>query len=465
MKITSIDIRKLHGYLDTHINLKPNIAILVGINGSGKTSTLNVINWMFNLSIESLSTESFETIEIHFIHEKSEYQYICRQTNEILEISLLNLNNRTVFEPIRHSLKSDPKSMARRSRYKEIIYNETLFNEINFNADATWNFIKNLPSPVIIGLDRTLYTSDRHGVSIQREGNFGGISRNDFAKDSSTPLENVSRLLSGKFTQHTNELLKLNRTLNETIVLSAFNEVYSQEKLEELLVQQTPSIKRLDKLRNQVIEFLKDNHNWNSRQNRWSDPENFNNIPEQRISNYFENLKDVIQNRVTDKIDLRYLVNVSQFRKVNELITAFSEFEQKTQDEIAPLNEFMAVLNTFFKDSSKQLYFEKESGLLRFNILDKYGQIITESMNVNSLSSGEKQILILLTYIKYRRENLFLIDEPELSLHPKWQEDFLNAINKLMRKNSQLIIATHSPEIIGDYRDNCSVLLPYGDNI
>jgi len=221
----------------------------------------------------------------------------------------------------------------------------------------------------------------------------------------------------------------------------------------------------LDKLRNQVIEFLKDNHNWNTRQNRWSDLDNVQNIPEQRISNYFENLKDVIQNRETDKIDLRYLVNVSQFRKVNDLIKAFSEFEQKTQDEIAPLNEFMAVVNTFFKDSSKQLYFEKESGLLRFNILDKYGKIISESMNVNSLSSGEKQILILLTYIKYRRENLYLIDEPELSLHPKWQEDFLNAINKLMRKNSQLIIATHSPEIIGDYRDNCSVLLPYGNDI
>jgi len=242
MKITSIDIRKLHGYLDTHINLKPNIAILVGINGSGKTSTLNVINWMFNLSIESLSTESFEIIDIHFIHEKNEYQYICRQTNDILEILLSSLSSQTIFAPIRHALKSDPKSMVRRSRYKETIYNETLFNDINYNAEATWSFIKNLPSPVIIGLDRTLYTSDRHGISIQREGSFGGVSRNEFAKDSTTPLENVSRLLSRKFTQHTNELLKLNRTLNETIVLSAFNEVYSKEKLEELLAQQTPSL-------------------------------------------------------------------------------------------------------------------------------------------------------------------------------------------------------------------------------
>ncbi|MBK7680426.1 MAG: ATP-binding protein [Chitinophagaceae bacterium] len=58
---------------------------------------------------------------------------------------------------------------------------------------------------------------------------------------------------------------------------------------------------------------------------------------------------------------------------------------------------------------------------------------------------------------------IFIIDEPELSLHPKWQEDFLAAVEALTPKNTQLIIATHSPIIVGNNADYCKVLLPYNN--
>ena len=72
---------------------------------------------------------------------------------------------------------------------------------------------------------------------------------------------------------------------------------------------------------------------------------------------------------------------------------------------------------------------------------------------------------MLFTYLSFNTQggNLFIIDEPELSLHPKWQEDFLPNVEKLMPKNAQLLIATHSPIIVGKKKEYCTVLLPYNN--
>jgi predicted ATP-binding protein involved in virulence len=48
-----------------------------------------------------------------------------------------------------------------------------------------------------------------------------------------------------------------------------------------------------------------------------------------------------------------------------------------------------------------------------------------------------------------RGENILLIDEPELSLHLKWQRQFVPAIREAS-PSTQMILATHSPEIIFD---------------
>jgi predicted ATP-binding protein involved in virulence len=46
------------------------------------------------------------------------------------------------------------------------------------------------------------------------------------------------------------------------------------------------------------------------------------------------------------------------------------------------------------------------------------------------------------------------VDEPELSLHIKWQELFVTAVQEASPK-LQLILATHSPSIILDRVDKC----------
>ena len=52
-------------------------------------------------------------------------------------------------------------------------------------------------------------------------------------------------------------------------------------------------------------------------------------------------------------------------------------------------------------------------------------------------------------------QSLLLIDEPEISLHIVWQKIFMNDLQKVVDlKNLNVIVATHSPQIINNYWDN-----------
>ncbi|MGO4777976.1 AAA family ATPase, partial [Lysobacter sp. 2RAB21] len=73
-------------------------------------------------------------------------------------------------------------------------------------------------------------------------------------------------------------------------------------------------------------------------------------------------------------------------------------------------------------------------------------------------SSGERQLLVMFGHIFFNsfghRSNVFIIDEPELSLHLRWQEILLGEMLESSAR-AQFIIATHSPEIVGEFVDNC----------
>ena len=77
-------------------------------------------------------------------------------------------------------------------------------------------------------------------------------------------------------------------------------------------------------------------------------------------------------------------------------------------------------------------------------------------LELEMLSSGEQHELVILYELLFRipDDSLILIDEPELSLHVVWQAQFLNDLEEMARlSNFRVILATHSPEIIGDRWD------------
>jgi predicted ATPase len=90
----------------------------------------------------------------------------------------------------------------------------------------------------------------------------------------------------------------------------------------------------------------------------------------------------------------------------------------------------------------------------RFNILR---EIITHRREVNSINYIKSQITHL----------IFLIDEGEIGLHPTWQQQFLNQLiqnipsmfEDLGVKSIQLILTTHSPFILSDVPNNHVIFL------
>ncbi|MEN8219655.1 MAG: AAA family ATPase [Pseudomonadota bacterium] len=78
----------------------------------------------------------------------------------------------------------------------------------------------------------------------------------------------------------------------------------------------------------------------------------------------------------------------------------------------------------------------------------------------NELSGGEKQLYYkAILFDKLRPQNsLIMVDEPETSLHPTWQQEVLKLYNNI-QGNNQVILVTHSPHIIASsHPDNLFVL-------
>ncbi|MCU0287356.1 MAG: ATP-binding protein, partial [Acidobacteria bacterium] len=69
--------------------------------------------------------------------------------------------------------------------------------------------------------------------------------------------------------------------------------------------------------------------------------------------------------------------------------------------------------------------------------------------DINYLSSGEKQLFVRAMALRMVNANnsVILIDEPEISMHPGWQQRIVKVYQEI-GKNNQLIIATHSPHIV-----------------
>ena len=103
-------------------------------------------------------------------------------------------------------------------------------------------------------------------------------------------------------------------------------------------------------------------------------------------------------------------------------------------------------VNSFLEDKTVEV---NENGQLTIKLF------LESELNWRLLSSGEKQILILLTQVLLRIKSpvVYIADEPELSLHVMWHEKLLESLSEIGGQK-QIIVATYSPDIVGKYRDN-----------
>lgn len=131
--------------------------------------------------------------------------------------------------------------------------------------------------------------------------------------------------------------------------------------------------------------------------------------------------------------------------KILELAKANKEIKKKNYHKF---DLFLEILNDFFIDNRKKITFSRQREMKVENLKRK------SNIELDSLSSGEKQLITLFGYIVFNKNNIFMIDEPELSLHLDWQMKLSRMLLSINDEN-QYILATHSPEIVGKYRQNC----------
>ncbi|WP_427169361.1 AAA family ATPase [Fusobacterium nucleatum] len=129
------------------------------------------------------------------------------------------------------------------------------------------------------------------------------------------------------------------------------------------------------------------------------------------------------------------------------------EITNKVLDEINGIFDILELdvkLKGFSKDEKTLPIFENSAG---------------EEFDINDLSSGEKQLFLRTLSIKMLepKNSIILIDEPELSLHPKWQQRIIEVYKKI-GENNQIIVATHSPHILGSVSNENIFILYRNEN-
>jgi predicted ATP-binding protein involved in virulence len=96
----------------------------------------------------------------------------------------------------------------------------------------------------------------------------------------------------------------------------------------------------------------------------------------------------------------------------------------------------------------------------KMTISRRDGFVFTSSngtrLTLENLSSGEQHELVLFYELLFKASpnSLILIDEPEISLHVVWQEQYLKDVQEIAQLvDIDALIATHSPDIIDGRRD------------
>lgn len=123
-----------------------------------------------------------------------------------------------------------------------------------------------------------------------------------------------------------------------------------------------------------------------------------------------------------------------------------------------------------FKESFDKMF--ADTGLVYKNVRDlkPIFEKNNQEIEINHLSSGEKQVVFRWGFLLKDKQSiswaLALVDEPEISMHPRWQKKALDFYKNLFRdwswnQTSQLIITTHSPYLLQNYRSDTDCIVVF----
>lgn len=419
-KITHVSVEKLWGVKSISVDFDANVNIFIGTNGTNKTVFLSLIEGVLSVDIFTIADIDFDKIIIKF-----DDSAICSLTvAKVVQDEQVHLHY--IFsDGDEFDVPTIPNFQRIYRKYREVT--QSLRIKMHHLVNISW---------LSINRDNINPIEYESRDILERFKNMVDIKMNDLVRALGTyqlQLESEANAIANDFKKNVLSLMLYNQEFD-----TYNNDVINQFRLLDTKQLQTDLFRAFNTLG--VAREKRDD-----------------------IFNHIQKIKDSVDNLTNGKFSVDDAFVLGLARRTFEIIEISKEHESQTKQIFAPILSFWECLKRFMPH--KQFEYQKESGRLSIILEENFNKRVP--IELKSLSSGEKQLFILLTEALLQKENnyLFIADEPELSLHIDWQKRILQEMLTL-NPNAQIIVATHSPEIAGNYPDkvvNMKNITYYGD--
>lgn len=431
MRIKQITVKHLFGIFDHTINLnmEERITIIHGKNGFGKTSILRLVNGFFNSKYSEIRAIPFQKFTITF-------------------------DDKSFVDIFKPSTSRNKKSNAR----PKITFNFTSSDQkeeqpfspnlpdgktISFPLGIIDEFIPYLDR---VGSEKWLYTPTKEILYLEDiYERFGEYLPKQFQEEYPDWLKKIIDSINVRFIESQRLLdisnsAKNGRTIRRPMTLYSVAS-YSEDLAENIqtkLAEYGQLSQTLD--RTFPARVVQKKASLTDDQLR----EKIDQLERERNQLISAGLlkKDEDSNfQVKDSIDdsTRKLLSV-YIEDVDKKLNVFNDIYPKVE-------LFKNIINK--KYSFKSVTIDQSKG---FIFTTQEGEVLSPT----DLSSGEQHELVILYELlfKVKPNTLILIDEPEMSLHISWQQEFLKDLQEITKLSElDILMATHSPDIINDRWD------------
>lgn len=449
MRLKRFTASGLHGFLKFDIKFNDDLTFLTGINGSGKTTALYAIVALITPDLTLLSSLEYTKIAVSIDHESRSYTITAESDETSVALSVSNSSDRLIFS--RYVIDPDLPP-GRQSEAEAEHFRDLLANRVDH---PVVRFISSLPTPMFLGLDRRA----RFDEDIRRSRYVARprTGRNIFGSSLSRSLADASELAETRYRDALIASGQLAEKLQRELLLNLISASPEERADFGSLTLPTQADRReIGRVRRDLETLAHILHLATSEVRK-------------RVSPYLDQLERITSNIPTDtnigqllrddssnspvlNAILQWTTQQPHLKRIKVISDTVARYTKERFELLQPTTNYLKLVNQFIGDREKQIQFGARGNL--------YVSIegVAEEKSINYLSSGEAQIFVILTHLAFhplaRKDNVFIIDEPELSLHIQWQEIFVDSITSA-NSNIQYVLATHSPSIIMERIDKC----------
>lgn len=435
MKIKGLKIEALHGIYDYNVNFNDGLTFIYGENGCGKTTILDIVSSIVTGKIYKLFRYNFREITLSY-----------KEANKRKLGTIKIISNGDIYELFDNTGEHEiiPIENMRESgeMYSSRNEDEHIFDQKFISRYKLPRFLRENFNYIYLPLSRNSQDGvDVNESVIYRRRRSALYSDKDFTaqnylNNSLRYIEEIIRTGCMRINSAENAISTRFRSNILTSSLKVNNEYNFPQLLSSIRHKKT--LDDIEKNRIEYIKTLKSIGEWNEDTDR-------------QVKTFFVKYREAFEeSERDDSVTIELLLMNMEFNRIQQIAAQAQEIEKEKERIRAPITMYLNTVNEFFcVGEDKKKIFINDVG--KMTILSESPQ---RRLSLYDLSSGEKQIVIIFGCLIFGlpagKNGIYIIDEPEASLHLAWQKIFVESIRRV-NSSIQLIFATHAPEIIGRY--------------